>query len=256
MTDLRDGIFHKLDRARELRAGVDDLITSYLTLTAQHALIEAEASEDLRMFKYFVKNVHAPPPRIAVMTGEVLQHARSSLDYLLWALVLRNGNQPTKDNQFPICSRRDAYDNQLRRHRLDGISPGAMARIEGLQPFHQQDPQKATLQVLQNLNAWDKHSELPVLATAAAVHPDIVLSSGIIETLGDPRGVLVKDGVAQVFEIGLSEPDPGFSASLGANLSLSITLPGASEPLPLREVLRKSLDRVAQIVDEFDAEFA
>lgn len=75
------------------------------------------------------------PPSLPYLIGDCLQNLRTSLDYLIWELVESAGNVPSTKNQFPICEASDDFKSQLRRHRLDGISPDAVTEIEGLQSY-------------------------------------------------------------------------------------------------------------------------
>ena len=76
------------------------------------------------------------PAKIPCVIGDLLQNLRSSLDYLIWELVLAAKNKPTEKNMFPICSTPEAFSQQLARHRLDGVAAEAVTEIEALQPYH------------------------------------------------------------------------------------------------------------------------
>jgi len=76
------------------------------------------------------------PKRIPLIIGDFLQNLRSSLDYLVWELVLAAKNAPDDKNMFPICTTPEAFKGQLSRHRLDGVPREAVAEIDSLQPYH------------------------------------------------------------------------------------------------------------------------
>jgi hypothetical protein len=110
------------------------------------------------------------PPAIPLAIGDALQNLRSALDYLVWELVLASSNNPTKDHMFPICSAPEAFEDQIRRRRLDGVTPQAIAEIRGLQPFHYgKNWEKAPIQVLDTLVNVNKHRRL-LLSVLAAHH--------------------------------------------------------------------------------------
>src|SRR5664279_201627 len=98
------------------------------------------------------------PARIALIIGDVLQNLRSSLDYLIWELVLTNGYKPTDKSAFPICDYQAAFKMELRRHRLDDIPAPARTTIEGLQPYWSSEGQEHhNLRVLDDLSGISKH---------------------------------------------------------------------------------------------------
>src|SRR5664279_2384307 len=43
-----------------------------------------------------------PPQMLVVIIGDLLFNVRCALDYLIWQLVLANGETPTRSNSFPI----------------------------------------------------------------------------------------------------------------------------------------------------------
>jgi hypothetical protein len=109
------------------------------------------------------------PPAIPLIIGDALQNLRSALDYLVWELVLAASNNPTDKHMFPICDSLEAFEDQIRRHRLDGIAPGAISEIQGLQPYHYgQDKEKAPIRVLDTFTNINKHRR--VLVSVLATH--------------------------------------------------------------------------------------
>lgn len=48
------------------------------------------------------------PSSIPLRIGDCFQNLRSSLDYLVWELVLAVNNTPTNKHQFPICDKAEA----------------------------------------------------------------------------------------------------------------------------------------------------
>jgi hypothetical protein len=81
------------------------------------------------------------------------------LDYLVWELVLAEGNIPTTMNAFPVALTEKAYEDDIKkRHRLDGVGASARDMIRSFQP--EQHP----LAILDNLTNINKHRR--VLFTA------------------------------------------------------------------------------------------
>ena len=53
------------------------------------------------------------PARLPIIIGDCLQNLRSSLDYLVWELVLAAKNTPGRHNMFPVCKTLEAFNNQI-----------------------------------------------------------------------------------------------------------------------------------------------
>ena len=101
------------------------------------------------------------PKRIPLIIGDCLQNLRSSLDYLVWELVLAANNTPNHKNMFPICTTPEAFKGQLERHRLDGVPPGAIAEIDALQPYHEgKDADGDVLATIDKLCNTNKHQRI------------------------------------------------------------------------------------------------
>jgi hypothetical protein len=133
-------------------------------------IVVPEEETETGRFSFRVK-INAPvPPEIPLIIGDILQNLRSALDYLVWELVLAANNVPSEKNMFPICSTAEAFNDQLRRHRLDGVAPDAITEIERLQPYGNwqnwgpPDP----LTILDTLSNINKHRR--VLLTVLSPH--------------------------------------------------------------------------------------
>jgi hypothetical protein len=101
------------------------------------------------------------PKKIPLIIGDVIQNLRSSLDYLVWELVLAAKNTPNHHNMFPICTTKEAFEAQVARHRLDGVDTGALAEIDALQPYHDGlDAEGNVFVVLDELNNINKHRQI------------------------------------------------------------------------------------------------
>ncbi len=101
------------------------------------------------------------PSVVPLLIGDCLQNLRSSLDYLVWELVLAAKKKPSKNNQFLICHEVDTFKSQVERGRLNGISDEALIEIERLQPYHCGDKwMQAPLVILDELCNINKHRRL------------------------------------------------------------------------------------------------
>jgi len=118
------------------------------------------------------------PARVGLIVGDCLQNMRSSLDYLVWELVLANGNTPNGRNAFPIALTEDVYKNEIvKRHRLDGISPEAHAVIDALQPYLrlEKERERTPLAILDSLQNINKHRRVLLTGWKAIESFDLVV---------------------------------------------------------------------------------
>jgi hypothetical protein len=112
-----------------------------------------------------------PPPRFAVMVGDVAHNARSALDHLAWQLAIANGTKPDRHNVFPIYTMRSQWmtdvecrDPSRGLSPLDGLSSAARQAIRDCQPFTttatQKEAARTALFQLHRISLIDKHRTL------------------------------------------------------------------------------------------------
>lgn len=152
---LPDSIVCKLFRAQEHLNDLQTEALKYYEKNPAKLVRQQEGAADEFVGK-IVSDVPIPK-RIPLIVGDYLQNLRSSLDYLVWELVLAAKNQPTKDNMFPICTTEKAFDAQLARRRLEGMAVDAIAEIKALQPYHDGQPSGNVLAVIDDLCNINKH---------------------------------------------------------------------------------------------------
>jgi hypothetical protein len=104
------------------------------------------------------------PFRIGLGCGDVLQNLRSTLDYLIYELVVVNGEKPNRKHMFPIAMDEESYRRDINNHKIRGVHPHAAVFIESLQPFLLGQPKSSALYVLDELTNLNKHRQ-PILTT-------------------------------------------------------------------------------------------
>jgi len=119
-----------------------------------------------RRVGYFEVKLPDPPEAVSPVVGDCLHNLRSSLDYLIWQTVRSNPpHTPGRKNMFPICRSQTAFDDQVRRGRLDGVPQEAAAAIQSLQPFSSPGH---PLTLLDDLYNADKHRDLSLTVSVAS----------------------------------------------------------------------------------------
>ena len=130
---------------------------------------DVDSGTEKPTFSFFARN--PIPARLALLAGDCLQNLRSSLDYLVWELVLATNNQPTDKHMFPVSLTGKSFKKALKGGRLEGIDPAALALIDSLQPYKsgELDAPGTPLAVLDNLVNINKHRR--VLMTVMRTTP-------------------------------------------------------------------------------------
>jgi len=109
------------------------------------------------------------PNRTPLILGDCLQNLRSSLDYLVWELVLAAKGVPTETNAFPVADSRKVFKNNLERGYLTGLTDDMIAEVEFLQPYHAGDAREShPLWLLNRLTNINKHRRILLIQLRAA----------------------------------------------------------------------------------------
>ena len=100
------------------------------TLTNLKACIESHCADEARRLEIAIRQQNLlamdrdEPETLyeySVVVGEVAHNLRSSLDHLVWQLVIANGGSPDHRNAFPIISRESDYQKQS-ESKLRGLT--------------------------------------------------------------------------------------------------------------------------------------
>jgi hypothetical protein len=91
----------------------------------------------------------------------MISNLRTTLDYLVWQLVLVGGSRPGRRTGFPVVRREKDWDVQSKA-ALRGVAPEWVEEIELRQPFHRPDlPAFHPLAILDHVSNLNKHRFLP-----------------------------------------------------------------------------------------------
>jgi hypothetical protein len=92
----------------------------------------------------------------------MISNLRTTLDYLVWQLVLASGKRPSRRTSFPVAHRPKDWEVQSRTS-LRGVDPEWVEEIEAAQPYHWGERQSIhPLAILDHVNNLNKHRFLPV----------------------------------------------------------------------------------------------
>ena len=126
-----------------------------------------------------------PPPDLpaewSVLVGEISYQLRSTLDHLIWQLVVANGKPPSTRNQFPIFLCEDDYLERA-RGMLKGVSAPDRDRIAAFQPFNDEIEVAPYLWVVHNICNVDKHRHLNLTTeySTRSAHLEAEVTPGLL----------------------------------------------------------------------------
>jgi hypothetical protein len=155
------GVLAKLERADEHWVAFDELLGEFLASQPYSIYTEYDLKTGWHSLRW---NVLREPPleRLALLFGDMISNLRTTLDYLVWQLVLAGGSRPGRRTGFPVVRKEKDWEVQSKA-ALRGVAPEWVAEIRALQPFNW--PERTAihpLAILDHVNNLNKHRFLPV----------------------------------------------------------------------------------------------
>jgi hypothetical protein len=160
-----DALLAKLDRADETMRTFERKLRRFSNANPLIVGVEVDFQSGWNTAK--ILRTDPIPQALSVLIGESVYHGRSMLEHLVWALAKANHKKPGEHNSFPIdLTRRSnfaSYHTRLpgggrdKGGKLRGVSKGAVALIEGLQPYHAQSPANHLLAIVDAMARDDRH---------------------------------------------------------------------------------------------------
>lgn len=267
MAHALDGPRAKLQRAEEAINAFQAEVNQFFR--GEPAPFELVREHRDRQYCFVAYEKTDVPLRFAVLAGEIIHHLRSSLDLLVQALIIQNGQIPSRKSQFPICSSTKSFQDACKHGIIRGVSATAEALIRSVQPFTNSTPDDTVLYVVNELDILDKHRQLVIVTTAVqlgerieigvnnliASRPERAGKTPQIVGLGDPAPRrLHKEGVV-VFTINLAEPAPEMTASAQIVPQLAFERCGRVDLPPAIHILRGLHVGTRHTVNLFEREF-
>jgi hypothetical protein len=269
ISHLLDGCRAKLARAQETLNVLENEVAAYLSQDSPLHRIEKKHLPDGLEYAFIAYGEAKPPLRFAVISGEVVHHLRSSLDHLVHALVIRNGEKPTRQHQFPLCASKKEFKEACGRGQIKGVGVSARKLIESVQPYASPTPDDTILYVISQYDNADKHRLLVVVTAVAYLGESITI--GVDNEIAEaqhrkgrmpniigfgemgPKKLSV-DGTV-VFSIKLAEPAPELTADATLNLQLALDQCGRVKCAPLIDTLRHLFEGTRHTIELFAKEF-
>lgn len=252
-----DPCWEKIRRADEVITEIERSAAEISTAPDSYEVRKGFIRSDVE-FSILVKPLRKVPTRLAVVAGDAVHSMRSALDWLVAALVERNGFDVDQRHQFPICSTPEAFESELKKKRLRGISADAVKIIRDCQPFHEKNPADHFLMVMHELNNQDKHRLPLALAATARLNAqqmvDIDAPGGAtIDNLDIPLHVDVTAAEAAICTVRVQKPTPShFDVRVGVVLDVCFKQCGSVELPGVVHVLRILHNATAELLRTFE----
>lgn len=104
----------------------------FCTDIRQSIVREVREDSDEQVWVYRGETPHTPV-EWSVKFGEILYNLRSALDHLVSQLLLANGQEPSRQNSYPIVNDESKWSSN--KDRLKGVLPRVETIVERLQPY-------------------------------------------------------------------------------------------------------------------------
>lgn len=244
-------LFMKLAKLKRAEQHFEELkveINSFLATNPYKVTSKLDTKTKKRI--YYISSVRDIPENIALITGDIIQNLRSSLDHLAYMLYLLNSGDGDsgKHIYFPISKNATQYEIDKVR-KTDGISDEARAKIDQILPYKGGNDK---LWQINELNNIDKHRLLLTVgssfrsmdlgeymtASAKDAFPNLELPS--IEAFFRPADTLfpLKKGDILFIDKENAKELP----NMQFRFDISLNEPGVVEGEPLIELLASMLD--------------
>jgi len=245
----------KIERAQEHLGKLESEVRAFLQTNPYQAV--GEDDPETGDWRVLVRVREEPPLRWSATIGDVIHNLRSSLDLLVWQLVIANGGEPNEFTGFPIFKSADEFEKHS-PGRLKGASEEAVRLMKELKSYQGGNN---TLWQLHQLDIIDKHR---LLIPVGSAHRNVVIdmSKGLRQTSPgwdippmpialepSDRQFPLKDG-AEIFRVkaqarGRGDMDPKFTFEIAFGEGEII------DGEPLVPTLSKFVDVVAKLTEKF-----
>lgn len=162
-------------RLAELQAAVDTWAR------AQKPAIIDDHDPDTGWHRYRVQALPDGPTDWVMMLGEIANHLRSALNYMVVGLVDANNGKVNTGHQFPIYS---TSNDQGMARCLAGVADTPRDIIKEMQPYQRANrTQREPLEIIAELSNVDKHTDLRAIGfvTGSSNQPIVLKVNAPIE---------------------------------------------------------------------------
>lgn len=260
-------VWAKIERANDNINDLNTKINALINSDVYHFVSEPHANATESILRIIGPE---PPLYFSTIIGDIVQQLRSSLNLLICALVIKNGNSVTRIHEFPICDTPKRFKTACERGKIKGISLAAKKAIWFRQPYRRSiDLKKNFLYVLRELSNTDKHRDLIAVLTLghardldiSASPPSIKKSKeknankhpltiiGIYPIIGSQRPT--EEGT-EVLRFVFSEPEPYFKVNSKPVINIVFSDLGIMPKQPIIYIIKQISKKTAALIKSFE----
>lgn len=250
----------KIQNAKDHLAALETEVSAFFS-TAPYQVATRVDPRSRRLI-YYIRRADAPPEKIALLAGDVIQNLRSSLDQLAYQLFIKNLG-PTASARhvyFPIGENLTDFNSRKSRY-TKGMAASARVAIDGVQPYKGGSD---ILWQLHALNLIDKHRALITAGSAfrsmdigaviwrefRATFPESAVQN--IPFFVRPADILFP--LAAGSELFIDAPDATPDPDIQFRFEIVLNEPGIVDGKPLIETLQSMVDAVESLEPIFAPE--
>ncbi len=150
-------------------------------------------------YQLFAVVREAPPSRLGLIVGDVLQNVRAALDHLVFQFASPEARSKNS-TQFPICDNAKAFQGHRVQGQIAGVTDVARLFIERAQPYQRTMDQGHPLVFLREFSNQDKHRLLvPSIAGVSELDTWMSCDNADIQITSFPGGSVCDGDVVLSF---------------------------------------------------------
>lgn len=166
------GIVEKLKRAHESIVNLNSEIDDFFKASKYPIMPDVSSKEWQKALDYH-RGITVPK-RFSVLSGEIVHHLRSCLDHVAWHFSsAQYRTEAGTSIEFPVFREEPVTKDKLRQYerKVKGIvNPKVLSLIRDMQPYKRRgDAESDPLCIVHDMDRFDKHRELAIVAACADV---------------------------------------------------------------------------------------
>jgi len=243
---------HKEELLKEIKAFFD----------SKPYTIGTKTDPQTKRLIYYITKADKVPDRIALITGDIIQSLRSTLDHLIYQLFIINSKdaKPTRHLYFPILENLAMYEKEKER-KTKGISQSALDLIDKVKPYKGGND---ILWKIHELNNIDKHRLLVTVGSSfgsvdIGAHMQELMKASFpsFDTPEMPLFIKPADILFPLEsgdELFIDAPDAKPISNMKFRFNLVLNEPGIVEGEPITDLIQSMTDEVENLITIFDEE--
>src|ERR1017187_8784578 len=161
MASPRESVLAKYDRSQKHVNDLMGAVDAFRYANRDH--VDIQTNEQTGDVTYYLRTVPIVPNEIALILGDAVHNLRSTLDYLICALVLTAGGPDCEHTGFPIFESAKFY-HDTSAVKVKGVGKFCKEKLDLVQPYR--GGSGHILWQLHRLDIMDKHRLLPAITFA------------------------------------------------------------------------------------------